>query len=38
MTFDRFAARLGFCLAAVGAVTVLGFTIDHLQALSALAH
>ena len=38
MTFDRFAARLGFGLAAVATVTVLGFTIDHLQTLSALAH
>ncbi len=37
MTLDRLAARLGFGLAAVAAVSVLGFTIDHLQALNALA-
>ena len=37
MSLDRLAARIGFGLAAVAAVTVLGFTIDHLPILNALA-
>jgi len=37
MINDRLAARLGFVLAAIAAVTVLGYTIDHLPILNALA-
>ena len=36
MINDRLIARLGFILAAVATVTVLGFTIDHLPTLNAL--
>jgi hypothetical protein len=37
MIIDKLIARLGFVLAAVATVTVLGFTIDHLPTLNALA-
>jgi hypothetical protein len=37
MCLDRFIAKLGFGIAALCIVAALGFTVDHLPAINALA-
>jgi hypothetical protein len=38
MCLDRLVPKLGFGLAALAIVAALGFTVDHLPAINALAH